>query len=315
MMDKNRSKGLVHEDESSFHEESEGLHEDEEKEVLAKKETKAVSCLRLIVIFLLLAVALAVSLFVFFFTKGAEESDFGDAIEDHAKKIIENFQANAQSRVQVIEGFSQDITSHALYTNKTWPFVDLPDFERRAVNICTLADVVFIQIAMMVTDENRKEYEDYTVKNQGWLIEGLSQQGTTTGDRLEAEQENLKNLEADSSLQIPPAIYKVEGLEPAPELGPGPFLSYWQMAPAIPVAALVNFNVFSHPALQDTAQAAIRAERSILGDSLDYSDTEDPKVGRLWLGECLIPSFAIVLLSRSDGFSQFLFLSWNKVGH
>ena len=50
------------------------------------------------------------------------------------------------------------------------------------------------------------------------------------------------------------------------------------MAPAIPVAALVNFNVFSHPALEPTFRAGISTRRSLLGESLDYSDTEDPNV-------------------------------------
>ena len=204
--------------------------DDDKDVVLAKRETRAVFYLRLLVLLLLLVVALVVSLFVFYYTKTSQESDFEDAIADHANKIIDSFQSNAEQRIRAVEGFSTDITSHALHDNLTWPFVILPDFERRAVNICVLSDVVYIQLAILVSDADRVQYEQFSVDNQGWLIEGLSQQEEATGERLENQQENLDNLVTNDDLSIPAEIYKVEGLGPAPEFGPGPYLAYSQVS-------------------------------------------------------------------------------------
>ena len=95
--------------------------DDEEEAPLAKKESKAVSLLRLTVLSVLTMVALAVSLTVFWYTRETERDDFESAVTDHANKVMDAFQFHAQRRVQAVEGFSQDITSHAIHSNSTWP--------------------------------------------------------------------------------------------------------------------------------------------------------------------------------------------------
>jgi hypothetical protein len=102
-------------------------------------------------------------------------------------------------------------TSHAQFTNSTWPFVTLPDFERRGVATIELAEVMSMVMVPFVTDDTREDWEAYSVANQGWFQEGLD------------VRFNLKNRELFGSVAIPEEIYAVKGLSAARELGPGPY--------------------------------------------------------------------------------------------
>lgn len=146
-------------------EEEEDDSQEEERQALARKETRTVSCLRLVELFLLVSVALAVSLAVFLYTKQTEENDFEDVVEDHASKVMEAFRDNAQRRVQAVEGFSTDIKSRHLYQLNVAHGVVLPDFERCGTNIPDLPMLSTRRSPSLWEDRNRKEWEQFSVEN------------------------------------------------------------------------------------------------------------------------------------------------------
>jgi class 3 adenylate cyclase len=114
-----------------------------------------------------------------------------------------------------------------------------------------------------VTDDTREDWEAYSVANQGWFQEGLD------------VRFNLKNRELFGSVAIPEEIYAVKGLSAARELGPGPYLPQWQIAPIVNVPALVNFNLLSHSGYQDSLNALLEAKVAVVGRSFDFSDPND----------------------------------------
>ena len=156
----------------SFNDDNEGRSEE-----LARHETKAVQWLRVAVILVLIGTAFAVCAATFLFTRLSEAEDFKAAFHDEAARVVEAFRINADTRVGAIEVFAMTITSHAQFANQTWPFVTLPDFERRGMATSALAQVMSIIMVPLVTDETREAWEEYSVANQGWLAEDERRSG------------------------------------------------------------------------------------------------------------------------------------------
>ena len=237
----------------------------EQKELLAKNETKAIRRLRVVVLLVLLAVATIVCFFSYRFVSSNQNEEFVNAFTEQATQVLQQFQINAQRRVGAIENLASSITSHARHTNSTWPNVTLPDFERRAGLVANeLAKVMSIILVPVVTDSNRNEWEEYSVNNQDWFQEGM--EVGNNGDS------NRRQRRLQSNSEIPPEIYRVDGLSAVREKGPGPFLPQWQIAPIAPAPALVNFNMLSHEGYKDSLNAVLESEVTLVGRSFDFSD-------------------------------------------
>lgn len=225
-------------DASSHH----GVDKEEEaerNEALAKNETKAISYLRMVVFLVLVTVAAAVCTTIYLFAKNNEQERFELAFADQSLKVIDAFRTNARRRVAAIDSLSQAYTSHAMSTQSKWPFVTLPDYERRASRVMDLAEVVAIFQFPLITVHTREDYEAYALENQGWLQEGLEYRQEEIEQRVR-DGESAIGDEADSlafiqgflgdvsaknasaTPSIPAQIYQPIGAEVGPEDGPGP---------------------------------------------------------------------------------------------
>jgi class 3 adenylate cyclase len=264
-----------------------GGHTPEVKEeTLAKNETRAVAWLRLLVLCVLLAVTLAVSISVYFYSHGNEESEFELAIEDHASKIVSAFQENADRRLGAIESFAVGVTSHAMFSNSTWPNVTVPDFEIRGAISRKLADVISLQVWPIVTTETRAGWRHYSVDNQGWLEEGIEiqqfkQKLDSNDTNLADQQASLEGLNATGTYDVPTDIWRGDDeLGRVPADGPGPFLPMWQMSPSMEWADIVNYDAFDHDTLKDPLASIMKTSEPTVGSSWDYVDGDN---GRLYV--------------------------------
>ena len=282
--------GSVVSDQSSSTKQEEDLQ-------LAKGETRAVNTLRLLVFLVLVAVAALVSLSVFLFTRGTEKDTFETRFTDQAGKVVDAFQANADRRLGALQGFSQQMTSHAVSANETFPFVTLPDFERRASYTLKLADSVAMLIFPIIRGEQRADWEAYSVANQAWLTEGLAVQAEIQSDSKKIDDsEEIEHLqdrfdaggvveegESDTLLndmQITPVIYRLAPgtADAAPETGNGPYTPIWQLAPAAPISPLINFNTLSHPSRVNELTALLVTGQILISSAADFKDSLNPAV-------------------------------------
>jgi hypothetical protein len=253
-----------------------------------QKQNRAVMQLRLLVLFVLLAVTFAASYSVYHYTSRQEEEAFEQHFHDQATKVVNTFFFNARQRLQALTGLTNQVTSHALNTNATFPFVTLPDYERRASTTLQLAEVVAIVMYPIVTTEQRDAWAAYSVKNQGWVNEGLALQAQQAaeedGETLEDLQSqfdkgislNATDENVDTTKIIPPFIFKLKPgtTEATIEDGPGPYAPIWTFAPAIPTWNLVNFNSFSHPTRVRELQAMVQAPAPLLSSAADYRNND-----------------------------------------
>ena len=197
---------------------------EEEKEQLAKKETRTVRNLRLLVGFVLLCSALAASLLVYFYIHKSEEDEFQRRFEDDALKVLTALGATIQSTFTAVDSLVVNIVSFAEATNQTWPFVIVDDFAVRAKKTRSLSKAVLLNMYQVVSDEDRLDWEAFTATNHKWIDEALDIQ------------------EADPSFTGPiirhyPTVDVIHGYgEEDSEYGTnrtGPFLPWWHSYPLI----------------------------------------------------------------------------------
>lgn len=198
----------------------------EEKESLSigDAESKRLVLSRLAVMLVLVSVATAVSVTVFMSSHNAEYDSFRLHFYDVASKLSVEFSGGASRRITAIEGLSSQITSYAKATNSQWPYVVLPDFERRVHYTMELSDVLSIIFFPLVTTEERKSWEAFSVANQGWVQEGLDVQGIPVE---EWDQENIDITEytfgSTPGLNISNEIFRITSTTPEDEKGEGPY--------------------------------------------------------------------------------------------
>jgi hypothetical protein len=217
--------------EEKFTEHSEHEHAPIEEAMLefAKKENSAVWWLRGFVFLLLTCVALAVCLSVYYVGTASEEDDFEQDFGDLGDKLVESFGLTIRQRFGIVKNFALGLTSFVNNdANNSWPFVTLPEYERRAGSTARLADLTTLHLIVRVETEERAAWDAYSNLNQGWYAEGFAvQQGIPVED-----------VEAPP---IAPTIIMPgpEGVMPDP--GRGPFFPIWQTFPVVSMP-LSNYN-------------------------------------------------------------------------
>ena len=100
----------------------------EESHVVAKGVANVIHILRLAVLFILVSAAVLLSFGVYKYTKKEAESRFEAEYRIYANELIEAFHMSIERRLGAINAMATAITSHALATNQTFPFVTVPDF-------------------------------------------------------------------------------------------------------------------------------------------------------------------------------------------
>jgi class 3 adenylate cyclase len=257
------------------------VNEEKEKFEIGNKETKQVSYIRAVVLAVLVAVATSVSAVVFLYSRDVEQDAFETHFSDLANKITSGFIYGAERRIEAINSFANQITSYAIAQNSEWPNVALPDFERRAKFILELSDVLSLIFLPIVTKDARESWETFSVENQGWIREGLDAQGIPEDDY---DRESIDVVEetwgTSPNLTIPTEIFKVAGTGIADENGPGPYMPWWQFAPALPLPTLVNYNTMSHPTRQTQLEAITATKQRLCTKAWDYSDDNAETVGK-----------------------------------
>lgn len=157
-------------------------------------------------------------------------ADINAKFSSFALEIGDISSENLMNVYLLLQGLSSTITSYALYSNSTWPYVTVPYMEvqgRSFLDVANAETVVFSPIV-----RNVSEWNEYAVANQWWLQESYS-------------------LESEAAIEAKPIpsemFYKSRGtILPEPQI-PGTLYSpRWQQAHAPPDASVINFNLLSN---------------------------------------------------------------------
>jgi hypothetical protein len=137
---------------------------------------------------------------------------------------------NTANIFETYESFSMQLTSYATGTGDKWPYVTLPEFETRAGKAISRTGADFIGLSSFVTEEQRSEWELYSVMNKGWINDSLEEAG----------------IPLVEDPQIFPFIWHNYANISRSQKGPDDpyYAPLWQSAPAAENYFVTNHNVF-----------------------------------------------------------------------
>jgi hypothetical protein len=261
--------------------------EDDNKivEKIAHRETRYVTLLRLgLFLTLLVASAIASSL-VYLFISGEERDEFEKTFIDYSIKLTETFQTIADQRLGAIAAFSTTITTLALATNSTWPFVTVPKYEALARQSGQLANVEAFAFAPIVKAEDREQWEKVYVPQEihTWRAESAAIDAlfnpkpevvSTPGynlplgaDGQPEYYEGMPDFSNGYSAQIFETKYSPEGTKFFILKGEGPFMPWWQNAPFAygTGEGITNVDLDTDPTFDNNLIAILSEQKAALG--------------------------------------------------
>lgn len=242
-----------------------------EEEELASKETKAVFRLRLLVILALFLAAAGVSLGVYMITKNSEEDEFNAQVDGNSQKIINSFEEIFKEKFAALSTLGVSFTSYATGHNKTWPFVTMNDFQQRAASARRVSDALYTQILPIITEENRALWEEYSVREKGWLDEGrLYQEDIGLRQDLGLSLIPVQPATADSGLDFSSGIgnkiysFDLATFMPVVSQSPADWYPIWQQSP-ITDRDLVNWNLVEFPSFGPFIDVCAQKSELVIG--------------------------------------------------
>jgi hypothetical protein len=90
-----------------------------------------------------------------------------------ARDIKESVKYNSLGVLAQIEALSTEITSYALNSNSTWPFVTLPDFNLRVANKNRAGNAEMVIFSPIVKMKQKTAWEAYAISYQGWIAKDM----------------------------------------------------------------------------------------------------------------------------------------------
>jgi hypothetical protein len=248
-----------------------------ERMTLGRKESRAVSVLRVIVIAVIASAAIIVSSCVFIYTRNDEEESFETQFAAHSNRIVESFHDSIEANLGAIDALSVLTTSFALSTGATFPNVTIPNFEAIGASSRILADALLIFWMPLVTDETRKGWEEYSVLNQGHLMTSFLAETTLRNAQDERYRSDRRLQEGSFHEEIYGLEVDGDGaeVEVVKQQGSGPHLALWQMSPALPVEALLNLDMLDVSTSALSYNEAVRSKQAVIDASNDLTESED----------------------------------------
>ena len=245
--------------------------------------------------------------------------------DGNAKKILISFQDILEQKIAAIASLGATFTAFATRedgsnnvggapanntsasssSSSSWPFVTLNNFQQRAASAKSLSSAYFLELLPIVSEENREQWEQYSVANKGWLNEGREYQerfnlgavsgggddrqrvlqeeeeATTAsnvhdtveqrilqlseGDQVTGKDAVLSFTAGDSSISDKIFTFD-ETFAIVPDLNPGPYFPIWQSSPVLPEPRdLVNYNLITYGGYGPYIELASRTGQIAIG--------------------------------------------------
>ena len=235
-------------------------HKEKGTERLARKETRAVNSLKILLFAVLAITTVGVSLGVYFFVSASETDKFEINFEDGAHKILASIGRNVETTLATLDGLVVSMVSFAHATNQSWPFVTIDDFAVRTAKIRPSSNLIYINHLPLVTSDQREEWESYSLNNSDWV------------ERSMQVQEKNENYHG-------PVLYDYDmtGVLYG-DFGDIPynttreqFLPNWQVGPVVPVYYPFNYDYLSVQK-PESLYATLEGKLSVISEAYGLPD-------------------------------------------
>jgi hypothetical protein len=123
--------------------------------------------------FLLWAVLMGIMLLstggIFFFSVNKENSSFAAEFQGHATKLQDSFRYDAKRKLETMDSLASIIAVHALEHNEQWPMVTLRHSALILERYLSIVGAAAIHFFPIVPSDMRKQWEEYSVREQTWM--------------------------------------------------------------------------------------------------------------------------------------------------
>ena len=139
---------------------------------LSKRESKHVFRLRMLVIAVLSATAVAVSAAVYQFTTQSEIDEFEGQYEGAAGKVVETFE-DIMDRMGSVSSLGMSLTSYGMdHKSETdWPFVTLSSFPQKADQARKVSGALMVTMSHLVASDTFDAWNDFVTQPEesNWM--------------------------------------------------------------------------------------------------------------------------------------------------
>ena len=273
-----------------------------EAPVFAAREKRQARFLRVAVfVFILLATVVA-CVMSFLVTYDHERTSFQKHYNDYAFQLSMSIQENIERKIVAIDALRISISSYAISRNKTWPFLDIPDFYAQGYDARNQASIQSCVLAPVVTLIDRKAWEEYSMKNLDWITRGNEFEKTLAENMASARssktsaRRSLQVKESSIVGNVSNKIYSIASDGHPVVVGSREvYMPQWQSSPVNEY--FVNYDLLSSADFQRDILAMIKARQAILGNVL-HSDTKSPS-GDQKSSKLLFPIFGQLVVNES----------------
>lgn len=240
-------------------------------EQIAYKDTRLIRAWRFSLMGLLISTGLVVTYTAYKFLRAEEFNNFETAF-DQFSRTISVAAVDQQNKVRsALQGLAAVVSTTAILSGATWPYVTIPFFERHATNYrSNQAGIEFFATGPLVKHAERERYEAWTFENfQEMVQEGYSTAGVVSDEKDPA------SFTSHLFGAGPQGKYK--------EVEKEEYFPVWQWSPLPYTYGQINWNAASVPEYaaanaaavalgNETVIAAVRPYANAIGNSISAEE-------------------------------------------
>jgi hypothetical protein len=258
--------GSEDEDESSRPDSSKKLAVEQEDQMIAKDEHKAVIRLRLLLLLVLLGSTVGFAFATHYYVSRFETTALEEQFQADATKVLSSVGASLDFTMGAVDSLVVNMVSYAHESQSKWPFVTVPDFAVRAAKIKALSNALLLAVYPVVKSDTRSRWERYTVNHDAWVKEGMTLQ-EKDGSFRGAMDFNFSETTPDLGI-----ITDNNGVRPSNYTT---YLPQWQMHPVFTTFAPYNWDLLSDSAIS-SFDSVFGSQEVILSPAYQLPDPNDP---------------------------------------
>jgi len=179
--------------------------------------------------------------------------------------VVDQTEGNVRAAFSQLEEMGVVLTSKALSTDATWPFVTLPYFDSIAKQAMNMSGMEVLAFAPLVIEQEKVAWEAYAKANQAWVTQDLElRKVNTTGL---ATVQGIHSYKSD----VNDTTYSTRRLDignDGPKEGHESF-PLWQFSPPPIDSTLVNLDVLTHPTLYHIIEDTYQEQIPLISRTID----------------------------------------------
>lgn len=199
------------------------------RDTFTKQETKAVNSVKMVVYLILFLSAVGFAVGTYFLVQQEQSQSYKSGFYSLSEVVAMDVDLKIRGILTQLQTTSSSITSQSLSNGiNNDKKVTVPQFDQRMRDFLNSTEL--IMYAPLILEAEIRDWETYSVREQGWIDEALENRGWTA--ETTSIVENIQFITASRTQES--------------------YAPLWQMSPVPPDRSIINTDLFSHPGIAST---------------------------------------------------------------